>query len=108
MIGHMKHRVTIQEAVLTPDGAGGFTHVWQDIAEAPEVFAAITPVSGAEQFRFGQLQATATHHIVVRYRGDITTAMRLVEGDVTYTMASLKDRDGSKTYLEILAMARPS
>jgi len=46
MIGDMKHRVAIRQPVLTPDGAGGFSESWQDVAT---VYASIMPATAGEQ-----------------------------------------------------------
>ncbi len=109
MIADMRRRVTIQEPVLTPDGAGGFTGSWQNIATAPVVYAAITPVAAGEQFRAGQLETTATHHIVIRYRSDLTPNMRLIDEAATvYTIISLAAQLGLQVYLELLTAVRSS
>jgi SPP1 family predicted phage head-tail adaptor len=103
VIGQLRHRITFQEPVLAPDGSGGFTETWQDIAEAAEVSAAIVGLSGAEQLRFQQLQPTATHKIFLRYRDDITPQMRIVKDGRVYNILSVTDRDGTQSCLEILA-----
>lgn len=106
MIGKLKSRVTIEEAVRTPDGGGGFTESWQSIADSPEVYAAILPLSGSEQLRHHQLSSTVTHRIIIRQRGGITPAMRLVKGSVIYDIISVTERQGKESYLEILAAAK--
>ncbi|MFH1158058.1 MAG: phage head closure protein [Pseudomonadota bacterium] len=106
MIGDMKHRVTFQKSVRTPDGGGGFAETWQNIDSNPIVYAAIMPLSGGEQLRFHQLEATVTHRIVTRYRSDVTPAMRIVRGTMIYDIAAVTDRDGQGAYLEILATVK--
>jgi SPP1 family predicted phage head-tail adaptor len=106
MIGDMKHRVLLQECVLAPDGGGGFAEAWQDLAEEAEVYAAITPLSGAEQLRFHQLATSVTHRITLRFRADVTAAMRIIKDDVIYDIASATDRDCAGQYLDILAVVR--
>ena len=108
MIGDLKHRVTFQKSVLTPDGGGGFIEVWQSIDSNPVVYAAIMPLSGREQLRFHQLESTVTHRIVIRYRSDITTALRIVRNDVIYDIVSVTDKDGKGVYLEILVVVKSS
>ena len=109
MIADLKYRVTIQQPVLTTDGAGGFTESWQNIATAPVVYAAITPATSGAQLKYGQVEDTATFHIVIRYRTDITTSMSLTDEDGTvYSIISATDQNGAKVYLEILATVRSS
>lgn len=106
MIGNLKHRVTFQKSVRTPDGGGGFTEIWQSIDSNPIVYAAIMPLSGGEQLRFHQLEATVTHRIVIRYRSDVTSAMRIVRGTTIYDITAVTDRNGQGVYLEILATVK--
>jgi len=110
MIGLLKNRVTIEEAVRTPDGGGGFAQSWQAIPQDPEVYAVILPLSGAEQLRHHQLQSTVTHSIIIRHRGDVTPAMRIVKGATVYDIISLTERpaqgQAGQAYLEILAAVR--
>lgn len=109
MIADMKYRVTIQQVVLTPDGAGGFSESWQNLATAPVVYASITPAAAGEQMKYGQTEATTTHHIVMRYRTDVTPGMILIDEDaVTYAIVSVADQNGAKIYLEILAAVKSS
>lgn len=106
VIGSLRHRVTFQEPVLTPDGAGGFSETWRDIADTPEVAGAVVALSAAERQAFGQLQSTVTHKIYIRMRDGLTPAMRAVKGDEVYEISALFDRDGGGTMLEILALQR--
>jgi SPP1 family predicted phage head-tail adaptor len=109
MIADMKYRVTIRQPVLTTDGAGGFSESWQNLATAPVVYAAITPVSAGEQLKYGQIEATTTHRIVIRYRTDITPGMILIDEDaVTYNIISVAAQNGAKVYLELLTAVKSS
>lgn len=106
MIGDLKHRITLQQLVLTPDGGGGFTEAWQDLAATPVVYASVMPVSGGEQLRYHQLETAVTHRITIRYRADVTSAMRILHDGAAYNLFSVTDRGGLGTYLDILAVAR--
>lgn len=103
-IADLRHRLTIQEPVRTPDGGGGFTTVWQDIAAEPVVFAGVIQTSGGESFRDQQVTAGAVYRITLRYRADITPAHRLVEGTTVYNITALRDPDGAGAWLEIAAV----
>jgi SPP1 family predicted phage head-tail adaptor len=102
-ISELKHRLTIEEPVRTPDGGGGFTTIWQPIAVEPEVFASVIRISGHETLRDQQLAADATCRITLRYRADITAAHRLTEAETVYNITSLRDSDGSGEWLEMTA-----
>ncbi|MDE2337571.1 MAG: phage head closure protein [Alphaproteobacteria bacterium] len=108
MIGDMTYRVTIEEAVLTPAGGGGFTAAWQAVATDPQVYASIAPVQSGAALKFGQVEAETTHKIVLRYRTDVTAGMRLVdENGVAYLITAARDRDGRRAYLDVSASVRP-
>lgn len=103
-ISALKHRLTIQERLRTPDGGGGFTTAWQDIAAEPEVFANIVQTSGGEILRDHQMTAGATFRITLRHRADITPAHRLVDGAAAYNIIALRDPDGTGAWLEVTAV----
>ena len=106
MIGDLKHRLTLQEPVRVADGAGGFTETWQAVAGTPDVYAAVVPLSGAEQLRFHQLASSVTHKITMRYRSDVTPKHRLFSAGAVYDIFAVLDRDGEKNWLDILAEIR--
>lgn len=103
MIGQMRHRLTVQKRVRTADGAGGYSEIWQDLAENPHVYAAITTLSAGEALRGRKTDSLATHRIVLHYRADITADMRLTGGGAVYDITAVLDRGMRKEYLEVLA-----
>ncbi len=106
MIGELKERIILQEQVLTADGGGGFTSEWQNIADVPEVYAAVTPLSATEQLRFHKLEANVTHRITIRYRLDAASSMRVLHGAVIYDIVSVMDRGNKRRYLDMLVVER--
>jgi len=102
MIGELKKRITVQEVVETPDGGGGFTDAWQSISTNPDLYASITPLSSGESLKFHQLENSATHKIIIRYRDDLTTSMRILNGTTVYDINAIADIKGRNEYLEIL------
>jgi len=102
MIGKLNQRITIQRAVKTDDGGGGFNFSWQSVVNNPSVYAAIQPLSAGESFQFSKLEFKASHRIIIRYREDITTEMKIVSGDKSYTIKAVQDIQGLKNYLEII------
>ncbi len=106
MIGSLNKRVTIQKALYSSDGGGGLASEWQSIATNPNVYAAISPLSGGEQLRFHQLENNISHRIIIRYRDDINTTMRLINGTITYDIKSIINIGERCEYLEILAIVK--
>lgn len=103
MIGKMNRRLTLQDEILSPDGGGGFSSIWQNVPNNPSVFAAVTPLSFSEEIRFRQISAQATHRITLRFREDIRHGMRLTEQGRVYHVVSLLPLDEKREYLVIIA-----
>lgn len=99
-LGHLKHILSLEEPVMTPDGGGGFELVWHPVAE---LHADIAELAGSESLQARQLSRGLPCRITVTYRENVTTAMRLSGGGRVYEIVSCRDPDGAKAYLEIMA-----
>jgi SPP1 family predicted phage head-tail adaptor len=73
-VSDLRHRVAIESAARTGDGAGGATLDWQLVAE---VWTAIWSRDAFETFALDRVAGKATHDIWMRYRGDVTPDMRI-------------------------------
>lgn len=73
--GKLNRWVTIQRVTLTPDGSGGYTEKWDDIAK---VKVNATPIAGKEALVGGTLQASQPWRFEMRYREDLSTADRMI------------------------------
>jgi len=99
-IGDMRHRITFQEPVKTPDGYKGHTVQWQDVVT---VWASVEPLSGREYFYSHQIKAEVTHRVRIRYRTDITIKMRAkLSEDRALEIESILDLKERRETLEIL------
>lgn len=96
----LKHRLSLEQEVLSSDGVGGYTKSWEVLAE---LWAEIRPLGGLEAFFTGRLNAKATHKIRLRYRSGVTTAMRLVFGERVFNIRSVHNIDEKNDMLELLA-----
>jgi SPP1 family predicted phage head-tail adaptor len=106
MISDLNHRLTLQELTRVGDSGGGFTETWHNVTMHPIIYAEVTAISGAEQLRFHQMETTATHRIVLRYRGDLIPRMRLIRGDTAYNIMTVGDKNGDGRFLEVLAQVK--
>lgn len=102
-IGQLTRLMRIETPDLTPDGGGGFTVEWQEVAE---VYAAVTDLGGNEIVQDAQITSSAPARIVIHYRNDVKAKMRLVEGEKSFEIVSLRDPDGGKSWLEIIAQMK--
>jgi SPP1 family predicted phage head-tail adaptor len=72
--GHLIHRIIIEQPVETPDGIGGSSVVWTQVAE---IRAKVKPVSGSERLWAKRKEADITHKIYTRYANWLTPDMRV-------------------------------
>lgn len=108
--GALRHRVRLTRPVRTPDGQGGHATVPGTPDGWPETVAAdVHALSGRERLRQGRSQATASHRVVVRYRGEVSTdtSVEVVSGPTcvgeTLGVTFAGAIDGRPEWLEILA-----
>jgi SPP1 family predicted phage head-tail adaptor len=101
--GELKHRLTLEEPVETPDGAGGVTRSY---ATVTTLWAAVTPVAARASVEAASLAATITHRILIRWRDDVTTRHRLRDGARIFRIAALRESDGDGRFTAIDAQER--
>lgn len=75
--GDLREVVSFQRKARTPDGAGGFTSAWAEIAGAP-TRAKVKPLSGKERWASHRVEATANYRVVTRYYDGLTEADRVM------------------------------
>jgi SPP1 family predicted phage head-tail adaptor len=98
--GRLRQRITYQAAVGTPDGSGGSTKAWSNLAYA---WASVEPVNGGEVFKAGLLHATQFYKIEARFRSDITPLNRIMWKGVALNIRTCADPDGRRESLLIVA-----
>ncbi len=97
--GALRHRVTLQTVGETPDGGGGFTTAWTDVAT---VWAAIEPLRGRERLHAQQLENPVTHRVTIRYRAGVTAKMRLKFGPRILNIRAVVNPSERNRTLELL------
>ena len=100
----LRHRLTLQQEVKTPDGAGGYTRSWQNVAD---LWAEISPIStrviyGSEKLFAGQMQASLSHKVTIRYRSGLSTAMRLLFDNRAFNIRAISNASEGKDVIELL------
>jgi len=94
----LRHRVTLQTKSSVPDGGGGFTIVWSDLAV---VFADVEPLSGRERYAAERIEPVVTHRVTIRYRSDVDTTMRAMFGARYLYINSAIDPGERTRYLQL-------
>lgn len=95
-IGQLRHRLVLETPQTTPDGAGGTTAVFTPVVP---LWAGIHPVLVGAAQPPRQTGETLTHHIVIRYRSDVTVGMRFSKGQEHYLIRQVVDPNALKTRL---------
>jgi len=105
----IRHRLTLQQEVQTPDGGGGYIKSWQAVTD---LWAEIIPIIGAgsstsrgagKKILFAaQLQSEFSHRILLRYRDGVTTAMRLVFENRIFNIRYVANVEEKRENLELL------
>lgn len=92
LTSRLRERVRIEYPMTTNDEYGGKVIAWAELAK---VFAEVTAVPSAitEHMIGQQRQSSAGYRVTMRYRADVTAAMRLVWKTHTLMIHSLHESD---------------
>jgi SPP1 family predicted phage head-tail adaptor len=96
--GNLRHKITIQEKVLTSNEHGYEVEQWQDWMT---VWASKSGLSGREYYAAASIQSENDVIYKIRYVQGVNSDMRIVEGTNTYDIKSVVDKDGRKKELFI-------
>lgn len=70
----LRERVTFEQPVRTSDTMGGFTVSWSSVAS---VWAEVKQLSAGQSIERESVQHPVRYRVRIRYRSDITPAMRI-------------------------------
>ena len=84
--GEMRHRVQLQNRVLTRDAVGGTVETWSTY---DTVWSKIVPVSAREIIEGNQTEGRATHRIIIRHNGAMTRKNRILFGSRVFHVDSV-------------------
>lgn len=101
-IGALDRRLILQAPSEIGDGAGGVT---RDYAPVTTLWGSVTPVSARGDVDAERLGAALRWRIVIRFRGDVTTRHRFVDGAHIYRIVAVRE-SGRRRFLEIDAEER--
>ena len=96
----LRERVTFQRELLVSDTIGGGVRAFEDVVS---VWAQLTPQSVGDVAGEVGIEVISTFRIRIRYRSDLTPAMRLLWQGRTLTIASITDIGARREALEIIA-----
>ena len=99
----LRHRLTLQQETQTPDGAGGYTRSWQNVADLWAEIDFVPSRMGSENPFAGQLQSRVTHRITIRYRAVIDASMRFLYDNRIFNIRNIMNSLENNNTLEVLA-----
>lgn len=97
--GDLNRRIEVQYLTRVDDGAGGSLSTWDTFMM---LWADVQPLSSKEVLSLGQIQATTTHKVIMRYRTDILTSHRILYGTKILEITSIIDVDDRHEALELI------
>lgn len=100
-IGQLDQRITLQRYTETPDGIGGVTRAWADLAQTPSVWAKVTPRLGSESMDQGRMNASSMATFTIRYRADVTELDRIVWRGEAWNIRRIMRKTQRVQYYEI-------
>ena len=95
-VSGLRTRLSLQSYIDLPDDSGGFERQWQTLAN---VWAKIMPVSPNPRFEAARREAFVADRITIRWRPDVTAAMRLSDGTIHYRINAAHDADGRRAFM---------
>jgi len=98
--GQLKNKVTLQAQVDTVDTIGQPINDWVDVAT---VWAHIRHLSGVESIKAGADVSVSKASIRIRYRSDITPAMRVLFGSTVYQINAVLPDAAGREYVDLLS-----
>lgn len=82
----LNQRITIEEAIETPDDKGGFITAW-----SPKmiVWAEISPISAHQNFETHKIEDVVSHIIIMRFIEGVDTKMRIKYNDRIFNIKGI-------------------
>lgn len=99
-IGRMRRRLVLEAPVMSPDGLGGATQVFEAVAA---LWGQVEWLSGTEAWRQGRPEQSRNYRITMRWRSDVDAGRRLRDGERIFDIHSAADPDGARRRLVCLA-----
>ncbi len=91
-----KHRISIDQLTLTPDGMGGSTEGWSELKKR---WAKIQAMTSGQSYFASKLEHRITHKITMYYTADITTEKRIRYEGRVFHIHGVIDPDEAHVWL---------
>jgi SPP1 family predicted phage head-tail adaptor len=102
--GKLRYRITLQEYIEASDQyKTPIDQGWQNVAT---VWASVEPIQGREYIQLQNTQSELTTKIRIRYRPDVTPAMRVQYGTRVFDVQSVIDFEERHIELQLMCIER--
>lgn len=101
--GNLDQVITIQQRPPGQNARGQALESWVPVLA--NIYAQAEPVRGREFFAAGQMQSEVTVVFRIRYRSNITTAMRVVWRGQPHDIVAVIDPHGQRQMLELMCVS---
>lgn len=101
--GKFNRRITLQQPATGQDEAGQPVAGYADVCT---VWAHIRHPSGSESLKADAQASTTKASIRIRYRADITSAMRVLHGTTVYSIQSVQPDEVRREHVDLVCEAR--
>lgn len=98
--GKLDKRVSIRAQSTTRDSLNQLVTTWTEIANGG-VWASVAPLKSSEAMQAMANQVEVTHRVTIRYRADVTAAMRVYFGSRQLAIVGLRNPDERGEYMEL-------
>jgi SPP1 family predicted phage head-tail adaptor len=94
--GMLSHELVLEEPVETPDGAGGFTIVWNGLGT---IWARLEPLNPETEIWAGRDPSEQTHRVTLRHRTGVRQGMCFRKLTRLFPILAVQDADETGRYL---------
>ena len=99
--GRLNRRLALEAPVETPDGAGGVT---RGFAQVATLWAQVEPVSARGDVTADARGASVTHRIRIRFNADVTLRHRFRDGATVFRFVAMREQ--GRRFIDIDAEQR--
>ena len=98
-VGNLRHGLIIEAPLRAGDEAGSAVTSWSFVAT---VWAAVRSLPGREFVDADGVSARVSHEVTIRWRGDLTAAMRFHDGSRIFLIRAVRDVDDRRRRMTCL------
>jgi len=96
VIGALRHHLTLEQMLRTPDAGGGAALSWVAVTT---LWASVEAVGGSEREAADRADARTRYKIRLRYQSGVTAGMRFRQDTRFFNIRTVQDEEGRRRWL---------